>query len=341
MSSERDPAGPLGVPLIGPEQIVGLLRPRDAVAAIQTALRGGLDPAGDPARSIVSATHGQLLIMPSEVGEFAGVKIVTIAPDNPAQGRPRIQGLYLLFDAATLAPVAVLDGIALTTLRTPAVSLAAVRPFLTGDRLLTGQLPLTGVRPVRAVVFGSGPQAVGHVATLIDTLDGVRPVTEVTYLVRRPGDVTVPPAGDVTVTVEDVAGAAASAALAAADVVVCATTARRPLFDSALLPERAVVIVVGSHEPDAREVDGALVGRAHVLVEDVGTATREAGDIVQAIAEGRLRTADLIPIASLFTGAADPRPDRPVLFKSTGMAWEDLVIAGAVHRRWSTARSAG
>ena len=67
----------------------------------------------------VDLTNGQFLLMPSETSAAAGVKVVTVAPDNPSRGLPRIQAAYLLFDRDTLALRAVLDGAALTTLRTP------------------------------------------------------------------------------------------------------------------------------------------------------------------------------------------------------------------------------
>ena len=75
-------------------------------------------------------------------------------------------------------------------------------------------------------------------------------------------------------------------AVAEADIVVCATTARTPVFDSTTLPAHAVVVAIGSHEPDAREVDSAMVERATVVVESRVAALREAGDIVLAIADG-------------------------------------------------------
>ena len=80
------------------------------------------------------------------------MKVLTVAPDNPSQGLPRIQGVYLLHDAATLTLQAVLDGTALTTARTPAVSVAGTLPML--ERRVTG--------PVRMVVLGAGPQATAH-----------------------------------------------------------------------------------------------------------------------------------------------------------------------------------
>lgn len=98
------------------------LPPAEAVAAIEAALHAGLDPSAGVPRSSVPLRHGSMLVMPAESGTHAGVKLVTIAPGNAERGLPRINALYTLFDAVTLRPAAILDGTALTTLRTPAVS---------------------------------------------------------------------------------------------------------------------------------------------------------------------------------------------------------------------------
>ncbi|GAA0918055.1 hypothetical protein GCM10009557_89680 [Virgisporangium ochraceum] len=121
--------------------------------------------------------------------------------------------------------------------------------------------------------------------------------------------------------------------LRAADVIVCATSAREPLLGADLVADAVVVIAVGSHEPDAREVPGALCARATVVVEDVATALREAGDVCLALGEGALRAADLVPMRDVVTTAVEPAADRPLLFKSVGMAWQDLVTAEAVLAR--------
>ncbi len=284
---------------------VAAFGPAAAVEAIGAALRGGLDPAADPPRVPVGLTHGQFLLMPSETPAAAGVKVVTVAPGNPARGLLRVQAAYLLFDAATLALRAVLDGTALTTLRTPAVSVAAVLPRLPD-------------RPLRVAVVGAGPQAVGHAATLA----AVRPLEDATYLVRDPSRAPVAAVALGTPRARD--------ALRVADVVVCATSARSPVFDSALLRDDAVVVAVGSHEPDARELDAALLGRATVVVEDVATALREAGDVVLAVAEDALSPGDLVTVSDVVTGAVVPAADRPLVVKSVGMSWEDLVVATAV-----------
>jgi ornithine cyclodeaminase/alanine dehydrogenase-like protein (mu-crystallin family) len=120
-------------------------------------------------------------------------------------------------------------------------------------------------------------------------------------------------------------------AVEGADVICCCTTAREPLFDGDSVAEEAVVVAIGSHEPEAREVDTALAGRATVVVESRTSALREAGDVIQPIAAGALREDDLVPLADLVRGASAPAAGRPRFFKSTGMAWEDLVLAAAVH----------
>ncbi|WP_432246212.1 ornithine cyclodeaminase family protein (plasmid) [Arthrobacter sp. G.S.26] len=276
----------------------------------------GLDPAQDSARGIVPLSQGQFLIMPAEAAGHAGVKVATVAPNNPSLDLPRIQALYLIFDARTLTPEAVLDGTALTTLRTPAVSIAGIFPVL-----------IQRSTPLRLAVFGAGQQGVGHVDTITDVMDGRRDIESVTYIVRNPDRVSLPQAADEVV---QLGSPAATSAVAAADVIVCATSASEPLFDSSLLRTDAIVVAVGSHEPHVREVDAALCGRAQVVVEDIQTALRESGDIILAIAEETLSADELIPMKDVATGAVHLDPNRPVLFKSSGMSWEDLVIARAV-----------
>jgi len=287
------------IPFYRASEVVAALAPEQAVQAIEGALRGGLDPASDPPRTATPLRRGEFLVMPSESASAAGVKVLTLAPDNPRLGRPRVQGFYALFDPETLTPHALLDGASVTSVRTPAVSLAAVRPAL-----------LRWSEPLDVVVFGAGPQARDHLRTLEDVVRGRRPIASVTT-VRSDSP---PP----------------TAELGRAGLVICATTARAPLFDSALLRADVVVVAVGSHEADARELDSALLGRAQVIIEDRATALRECGDVIMAIADGALTDGDLIGMADVCCGRIALRADQPVVFKSSGMSWEDLVIAEAI-----------
>lgn len=276
-----------------------------AISALRTSLLDGLDPEAGPPRSVVPVEQGQLLLMPAQWGSYAGVKLVTVAPGNAARGLPRIQGAYLLLDGGTLTPLALLDGIALTSVRTAAVSAVAADALAAPDAS-------------RVVVFGTGPQARSH----IEALRSVRPVEDV-VVVGRDVERTRAFADGVGARVGEAAD------VARADIVACCTTARTPLFDGSLLPATATVVAVGSHEPDAREVDGSTVGRSTVVVEAASAALREAGDVVLAVQEGALDPGALVGLADLVRGRVQLPPRRPRLFKSVGMAWEDLVVAAA------------
>jgi len=303
---------------IDAETVTGLLPMSGAIDALEAALIGGLDPSADPPREGVDTQHGQLLLMPAEIAGWSSVKIVSIAPGNAERGLPSIQGIYVLLDAETLSPVALLDGSAITSLRTPAMSAVAVRH-------------LAAEGACRLVVFGTGPQAWGHVAAL----RAVRPITEV-VVVGRDGT-------RAQSFVDRLAGTGVAASLgttdavADADVVVCATNSGQPLFDGRLIPDRACVVAVGAYQPERRELDADLLGRASVVVEDVSTALREAGDVIQAIAEGALAAESLLTIDDIVTGRAHVDFARPRVYKSVGMAWQDLVVAAELRRRHGAA----
>jgi ornithine cyclodeaminase/alanine dehydrogenase-like protein (mu-crystallin family) len=278
----------MSLPFLGAEEVAERLSPMGAIDALQDALLRGLDPEADPPRGALAVGAGELLVMPSATAAHAVVKLVTVG------GEPRIQGVCVVFDATTLAPVALVDGIALTNVRTPAVSALAVRA-------------LASPHARRLLVFGRGPQAHGHV----EAIRAVCPIEHVDMVGRDAGHVD-----------ELVAGA---------DIVCCATTAREALFDGSLVADHATVVAIGSHERDAREVDDALVGRATVVVESRTSALREAGDVIAAIASGALRDDELVTLADLVCGRVSV-PAGPRLFKSTGMAWEDAVVASALVR---------
>ncbi len=306
------------LPWIPAEEIFATVSYAAAVDAIRAHLEHGPDPATDPPRNILDLSHGQLLLMPSEASDVVGVKIASVAPGNQALGLERIQGIYLVMDAETLTPVALLDGTALTTLRTPAVS-AAAASYLAPQTV------------EHLVVFGSGPQAMGHVQAMA----AIRTIGRVSVVARHDGR-----AGDFVARLAD-AGYTASrgtpASVSDAQLIVCATTARTPLFHGEDVPVDSCTIAVGSHETDAREVDSALMRRAQVVIEDRGAAEREGGDVLIPISEGVLTAESLVPLRDLATGAVAVATDRPRVFTSSGMSWEDLVIASAVLRARGTA----
>lgn len=287
-----------------------------AIAALRDALAAGLDPEADPPRTRVPVRRGELLLMPAEANGYAGVKLASVAPDNPAVGRPRIQGAYLLLDGETLTPRAVLDGVALTAVRTAAVSAVAVDALAPADAH-------------RLVVFGAGPQAYSHVAAL----RAIRPVRQVVVVGRDPGRAAALAEACAADGLHARTGGVAD--VADADLVACCTTAREPLFDGTLLGRYATVAAVGSHTPDARELDDAAVTGSTVVVESRAAALREAGDLIGPVRDGRLDADTFVNLAELVTGTRVVGRDRPSVFKSVGMAWQDLVVAASCFERCS------
>jgi ornithine cyclodeaminase/alanine dehydrogenase-like protein (mu-crystallin family) len=279
----------MSLPFLDAAEVARRLTVTRAADALEAALRGGLDPEADPARGVLELDHGQLLVMPSAAARHPVVKLVTIGGD------PRIQGVCVVFDGDSLAPAALVDGIAVTNLRTAAVSALAVRRLAAADAR-------------RLLIFGRGPQAHAHAAAM----RAVRPIEHVDMVGRDHGGV--------------------DELVAAADIVCCCTTAREPLFDGALVADHATVVAIGSHEPAVRETDDALAARATIVVESRASALREAGDVIQAIAAGATTADELLTLAELVRGA-EPDPARPRLFKSTGMSWEDAVVAAAITSR--------
>ncbi|GIU96735.1 MAG: ornithine cyclodeaminase [Actinomycetota bacterium] len=287
---------------------------RVPIAAAIEALERAFGTAGAtaPLRTSVSTPAGTLLLMPAAGSGGVGVKLVTLTPDNPARGRPLVQAVYALFDPTTQEPRALVDGTALTALRTSAVSALATRLLARPDA-------------ERLVLFGAGVQATAHLASMC----AVRPIREVVVVSRgsqrarelverardrglraRPG------------TAHDVAEA---------DIVCTCTTARTPLFDGRLLPPGSHVNAIGAYEPDAREVDTETVRRARVVVETREVAMAEAGDLALAVAEGAIGWDHVVAdLGELVRGAVVRQgPEDRTLFVSVGLAVEDLAVAAA------------
>ncbi len=291
--------------VIGRAAIEQALPPWRARQAIGTALGAG---EGRPLpRTSLAFGAGELLVMPAEDGDLAGVKILTLAPSGP-----HAQGIYVLFEALSLTPVLLLDGAALTEVRTAAVSAWATNVLAPPE---AGTL----------MIFGSGAQARAHLRALAD----IRALQEV--LLVALDDRSAAELLGLAESLGTKARRAAASEVARADIVCCCTTSPRPLFDGRLLRPGTHVIAIGSHLPDRRELDTATVARSVVVVETRASALAEAGDLIIPIKEGALGpgpvAADLFELAR---GLVPPGDGHDVtLFKSVGVAFEDLAVARA------------
>lgn len=127
--------------------------------------------------------------------------------------------------------------------------------------------------------------------------------------------------------------AEAVAALGRAGLVVTATSSSQPILSAEHLRNDATVLAVGAHTADTRELHESVLDGAQVVVEDLGAAQREAGDVVIAVEKGALAWDDVVPMAAVVRGEVELDPARRVVFKTVGMPWEDLAVARAVTER--------
>jgi ornithine cyclodeaminase len=310
------------VRIVSAAEVQAALDFESLVGRLRDIFRRGAEtpPRHSHAIPITGEPEQTLLLMPAwQAGRHVGVKIATVTPGNAARGLPAAMGVYLLLDGRNGAPAALIDGPMLTLRRTAAAS-ALASAYLSrqdSERLLmvgTGRLAPhliaahCAVRPIRRVlIWGRNTAKAERMAKSIRMkrirVDAVRDLAE---------------------------------AVPGADIVSCATLSETPLIRGAWLSAGQHLDLVGAFRPDMRETDGACFELARVFVDTREGALAEAGDLVQAVAEGHFDPADIA--ADLFELARGERAgrrfyDQITLFKSTGTALEDLAAAQLVVER--------
>ena len=283
------------------------------IDALQVAFANEDPSLASPMRTSLATAAGTLLTMPAAGDAGVGVKLVTLSEFNPQKGLPFVQATYVLFDVETQRPEAVIDGTELTAIRTAAVSGLATRFLAPPDAS-------------RLIIFGAGVQATTH----LEAMCAVRPVTEVVVVSRRaePAEALVSKARALGLT----ARVGVPDDVATADLVCTCTTSSVSVFRGEDLPGGVHVNAVGASLPDRRELDTEAIRRAKVVVETRREALAEAGELLIPIREGVIDPdhilADLTDLARGAVVRTDP--SDITVFKSVGMAFEDLVVARAV-----------
>ncbi|WP_424137241.1 ornithine cyclodeaminase family protein [Roseomonas chloroacetimidivorans] len=255
------------------------------------------------------AERNSLLLMPAwQAGRYTGVKIVHVAPGNTDAA---VHAVFLLSDAATGAPLALLDGGALTDRRTAAASVLAARYLARPDSR-------------RLLLLGSGK--VAH--ALAQAYRAAFPIEDIAIWSRDPARAERLAA---RLHAEGhPARAEANPDPAGADIVSAATLSRTPLVRGDQIRPGTHVDLVGAFRRDMRESDAALLARATLVLDTRAGGLAEAGDVVQAIAEGAIGPGHVAAeLAELCRGTHPGRRDAEevTVFKSVGWAGEDLAAA--------------
>jgi len=269
--------------------------------------RQRVEAPGEFGAALVMSCHSAAL-------KLFSLKFITLFDQNRRKGLPLIQATVLLSDGTTGEALAVMDGAALTALRTGAASGVATDVLARPDAAV-------------AAVFGAGVQARTQLEAVCearairrarvfdpDASAADRFAAEMTERLGRPVQRAASPAQ----------------ALEHADVVCTATTSPMPVFDDGDLPRGVHVNAIGSYRPHVSEIPAATVCRARVVVDHRASALEEAGDLLGPLRQGLIRESHFsVELGDVLLGRSPGRtsPDEVTLFKSVGVAIQDLCAA--------------
>jgi ornithine cyclodeaminase len=279
----------------------------------------------------------QVLLLPGGQGAFAampahlsspaavGIKVITVFPGNHGTEYDSHQGAVLLFETARGRLLAVMDASSITAIRTAAVSGLATRALARPEARTLALL-------------GSGVQATTH----LEAMALVRPLERVRVWSRDPAHVArFVAAARARHGLDVQAAARAQEAVEEADIVCTVTSSREPVLQGDWLRPGAHVNAVGASVRTARELDTAAVARARVFVDRRESAANEAGDLLIPRATGAIGDDHVQgELGEVLIGRVPGRraADEITLFKSLGLAVEDVAAAHLIHER---ARGAG
>jgi len=261
--------------------------------------------------------------MPAYVGgkvDGLGVKVVTLFVNNAKLGLPVVNATLLLLDPATGQLRAVMDGGYLTAVRTGAVSGVATRHLARPDATVV-------------TIFGAGVQA----RKQLEAICAVRPIT--TALVVDVQPETASRFADEMSTALGIAVEATTDvrnAVQAADIIVTATSAHEPILQGEWLPSGVHINAIGSHAPAMRELDTVTMQRSKIIADQTAACLAEAGDLIIPIQKDDLDPDPIYAdLGEIVTGAKPGRvsADEITLFKSVGLAIQDVATAALVYRQ--------
>ena len=282
------------------------LRMADLIPAMEKALIDfSAGKVGQPVRQVIAVDPpgGFYGIMPALTPDGLGQKVVTFYPPNATKGIHTHMALIILNDRETGAPLAVMDGRLITEMRTAAVSAAATKLLAPKDSKTLA-------------ILGSGVQARSHFEAL--------------RLVRQFNEIRAwsPNKSHAEQFAKEIGARSTSAeeAVRGADVVVTVTSSKTPVLRGAWLKPGSHVNAVGACRPDWRELDDDAIRNSVVFVDSHEAAMKESGDVILSSAKIHAELGEAL------AGKIDSRASKTTIFKSLGMAVEDIAAALLVYR---------
>lgn len=315
--------------ILSENHLRSILQMKDVIDAVEAGFRALADrKAVAPERLHLPLPEQSavVLLMPAsigsaETGNGVGAKIVSVFEKNSERGLDIIQGIYILLDGDTGAPLAVMDGKFITAIRTAATSAVATRFMMTPGRK-------------KLAVMGAGVQAEFHIEAMLAVaqIDHIAIASRSQEKAEQLAERTKSGFG-----VECEVGSVEKAVYES-DLICACTSSAIPLFDGLLIRPGTHINAVGAFTPQTRELDTITVARSRVIIDEQSAAGREAGEILIPVSERAVKLDHIKgTLADVVTGLVAGRTamDEITLFKSCGLAVEDLVTAQLAFRRAS------
>lgn len=302
------------------ETLKSILTMKDTVEAVEEAFKYfGLSKVKMPMRPAIKVEeyNGLILYMPAYIGGMnaLAVKVVSVYPDNPTKyGKPTVLGTVLLNDPETGDLLAIMEGGFITAMRTGAVSGVATKYLARNDSKVVG-------------IFGAGIQA----RTQLMAVCEVRPIEEAkVYDIDKRAAKNYAEEMSKKLGVDVMVVGEAVDAVKGCDIIVTATTSKTPVFKGEWLRAGTHINGIGSHTPNARELDSTTIKRSKVIVDSYEACFNEAGDIIIPLNEGTITREHIYAeLGEIVTGKKPGRTsdDEITLFKSVGLAIQDASTA--------------
>ena len=311
--------------MLSEKQVQSLINLDELIGTLEQAhIQYATGKAVMPVRLVVALPQiqGRITSMPGFLNEdkALGMKVVTYFQDNPKRNLPAILATIMLFSAETGTMIAIMDGSYITAIRTACASAMATKALANAQTLTLG-------------ILGAGVQARAHIRALpyvrkFSTIKIYSPSGNSAAAIKNDVEKETGVPIEVARSAEDV--------VRNSDLLVTVTTAKEPIVKADWLKPGVHINAVGSHRPDLREIDGATLARAKVVVDSREAIMAECGDILLALKEKSVGESVIHgEIGAVLAGIKPGRssPTEITLYKSVGIAIQDVATAQLVYRK--------
>jgi ornithine cyclodeaminase len=264
---------------------------------------------------VLEQENGLMFTMPAYLSQqkALGLKVVSVFPDNATLGKPAINGVLLVMSEQTGEALAIMEAGYLTALRTGAVSGLATQYLARDDAK-------------HLAIIGSGVQAM----TQLEAVTAVRPIEQISIWSRN-FDKAKQFAQQISTQFKVQCVPDIKDAVKDADIICTATSSTEPMIHLNDLKDQVHINAVGSHSPAMREIANDVLADAMVVVDQVEAALKEAGEVISALQNQYIQQEDIIELGSIVTHFNTENKPEKTIFKSVGLAIQDVSIAHAVY----------